>query len=84
MPGTLTELVDDPFRSLVARMRRSSECPKNLAPFAEFRWANYLRNHMRLEMLRAYPEQAIDIARKLVWDGICSQTLKQCRCAKLA
>ena len=84
MPGTLRELVDDPFRSLVARMRRTSECPKNLAPFAEFRWANYLRNHMRLEMLRAYPEQAIDIARKLVWGGICSQALKRCRCTELS
>ena len=84
MPGTLRELVDDPFRSLVARMRRSSECPKNLAPFAEFQWVNHLRNRIRLETLRADPEQAIDIARKLVWDGICSQALKRCRCAELS
>lgn len=80
MPRTLRELGDDPFRSLVARMRRSSKCPKNLAPFAEFQWADYLRNRMDLETLRAYPEQAVKTARKLVRGGLCSPASSQCRC----
>ncbi len=53
MPKALSELTDDPFRGLAARVRRTGEYEKDSTPFAEFRWAEYFRNYITLAALRA-------------------------------
>jgi hypothetical protein len=79
-PETLQDLIDDPYRSLVARLRRNCHCPKYAAPFAEFRWADYLRRHIQIEALKTSPDGALKIAKKLIWEGICSLVSSECRC----
>lgn len=43
LPKTLTALVDDPYRSLAGELRRLGGYAKDMTPFAEFLWADYLR-----------------------------------------
>lgn len=79
-PENLQDLIDDPYRSLVARLRRNCNRPKYAAPFAEFRWADYLRRHIQIEALKTSPDGALKIAKKLIWEGICSLVSSECRC----
>lgn len=69
MPESLGELTDDPFRSLAAQVRREGGYAKDPTPFAEFKCANYLRDHLSFAALRAYPERALKCAMKLMRDG---------------
>jgi hypothetical protein len=69
MPKALSELTDDPFRGLAARVRRSGEHEKDSTPFAEFQWAESFRNYISLSALRTYPERALECAKKLVREG---------------
>jgi hypothetical protein len=69
MPKALSELTDDPFRGLAARVRRTGEHEKDSAPFAEFQWAECFRNYITLPALRTYPERALECAKKLVREG---------------
>jgi hypothetical protein len=69
MPKALSELTDDPFRSLAARVRRTGEYEKDSTPFAEFQWAEYFRNYITLPALRTYPERALECAKKLAREG---------------
>ena len=40
---SVTELVDDPFRSLAGELRRAGGFAKDTTPFSEFLWADFLR-----------------------------------------
>ncbi len=69
MPKVLSELTDDPFRGLTARVRRTGEYGKDSTPFTEFRWAERFRNHTTLAALGTFPERALECAKKLVREG---------------
>jgi hypothetical protein len=69
MPKALSELTDDPFRGLAARVRRSGEHEKDSTPFVEFQWAESFRNYISLPALRTYPERALECAKELVREG---------------
>jgi len=69
IPQSLRELTDDPFRSLAARVRRADEYQKDSRPFAEFKWAEYFRRRLSVEALNAFPELALQCARKLARNG---------------
>jgi hypothetical protein len=43
IPKSITELKDDPFRSLAGELRRSGGFAKDTTPFSEFLWADFLR-----------------------------------------
>jgi hypothetical protein len=43
LPKSITELKDDPFRSLAGELRRSGGFAKDTTPFSEFLWADFLR-----------------------------------------
>jgi hypothetical protein len=47
IPKTLSDLADDPFRSLVGELIRAGGCAKTSTPFFEFLWADYLRRRIR-------------------------------------
>jgi hypothetical protein len=51
IPKTLTELADDPFRSLVGELIRAGGCAKNPAPFFEFLWADFLRRRIKSQLV---------------------------------
>jgi hypothetical protein len=44
IPKYLSELVDDPYRSLAGLARKAGAFDKVNIPFTEFRWADYLRD----------------------------------------
>jgi hypothetical protein len=46
LPKSITELKDDPFRSLAGELRRSGGFAKDTTPFSEFLWADFLRRRI--------------------------------------
>lgn len=82
LPRALEDLADDPFRSLIARLRENCGCPKDDAPFAEFRWADFLRANLKLDLRRSDPALLIKAARKLIRDAWCKNPCAQCRCTE--
>ena len=51
MPATLDGLQDDPFRSLSWAVRKAGGFAKDEAPFSEFRWADFFRSRIPLELV---------------------------------
>jgi hypothetical protein len=47
IPKSVTELKDDPFRSLAGELRRDAGFAKDTTPFSEFLWADFLRRRMK-------------------------------------
>jgi hypothetical protein len=47
IPKSVSDLVDDPFRSLAGELRRSGGFAKDTTPFSEFLWADFLRRRMK-------------------------------------
>ena len=52
IPARVTELVDDPHRSLAGMLRSAGGFAKDTSPFAEFLWADYLRPHISRGQIR--------------------------------
>ncbi len=67
IPKSVTDLVDDPFRSLAGELRRAGGFAKDTTPFSEFLWADFLRRRMKRKLVednfgRAM-EQALQLAK---------------------
>jgi len=43
IPKSITDLADDPYRSLAGEIRRAGGYAKSSVPYTEFLWADYLR-----------------------------------------
>jgi hypothetical protein len=74
-------LIDDPFRSLAGALRRVGGYAKEVLPFSEFLWADFLRRRMRRKDVErdfaAAVEQALALARSEAADylpGWCGPT----------
>jgi hypothetical protein len=52
LPASITELKDDPYRSLAGMLRTAGGFAKDTSPFAEFLWADYLRPHITGAQIR--------------------------------
>ena len=67
IPKKLTDLADDPYRSLVGELIRAGGCAKTGAPFFEFLWADFLRRRIKSQIVEkdfsAGLVEAIDLAR---------------------
>jgi hypothetical protein len=48
IPASLTDMADDPYRTLAARVRVAGGCAKDATPYAEFLWADFYRRHLKL------------------------------------
>jgi hypothetical protein len=59
IPKALTDLADDPFRSLAGELRQAGGYAKDTTPFAEFLWADALRRRMKRKNVEADFEHAI-------------------------
>ena len=53
IPRSVTELVDDPFRSLAGELRRVGGFAKDTTPFSEFLWADFLRRRIKKKLVQA-------------------------------
>lgn len=47
IPSSITKLKDDPYRSLAGELRRVGGYAKDVTPFSEFVWADFLRRHIK-------------------------------------
>jgi hypothetical protein len=56
IPGSIDKLEDDPYRSLAGDLRHAGGYSKDLAPFAEFLWADFLRKRIKPKAIeKDYP-----------------------------
>jgi hypothetical protein len=67
IPASISELVDDPFRSLAGELRRAGGYAKDTTPFSEFIWADFLRRQIkRKEIEKDFPaalRKAVTLAK---------------------
>lgn len=59
LPTWLHGLRHDPFRDIAWAVREAGGFSKSPEPFAEFRWANYFRDHISIRAVRRNYEGAI-------------------------
>ena len=65
IPKALTDLVDDPFRSLAGELRRAGGYAKDTTPFAEFLWADFLRRRIKRKSVETDFSQPFEKALEL-------------------
>jgi hypothetical protein len=65
IPKSVTELVDDPFRSLAGELRRAGGYAKDTTPFSEFIWADFLRRRMKRKLVERDFARAVEQALQL-------------------
>jgi hypothetical protein len=62
LPKSLSDLVDDPFRSLAGELRLAGGYAKDTTPFSEFLWADFLRRRMKRKLVEEDFAQALEKA----------------------
>jgi len=65
IPKSVTELVDDPFRSLAGELRRAGGFAKDTTPFSEFLWADFLRRRLQRKAVETKFDRALEKALQL-------------------
>ena len=65
IPKSVTDLVDDPFRSLAGELRRLGGFAKDATPFSEFLWADFLRRRIKRKLVDVDFDRALTTALKL-------------------
>ncbi|HZC57551.1 MAG TPA: ParB-like protein [Xanthobacteraceae bacterium] len=65
IPKSITELIDDPFRSLAGELRRSGGYAKDTTPFSEFIWAEFLRRRIKRKLAESDFDAALKKALQL-------------------
>lgn len=69
LPKAVADLTDDPFRSLAGALRRTGGCAKDLTPYAEFLWADFLRRRIPARALVTDFDVALEVARGFAADA---------------
>jgi hypothetical protein len=62
IPRKISELKDDPFRSLAGAVRRAGGYAKEAQPFMEFIWADYFRRSFKPKDIRKNWDKTLDEA----------------------
>jgi hypothetical protein len=65
LPKTITELKDDPYRSLAGELRRAGGFAKDTTPFSEFLWADFLRRQVSRKIVEDNFAKAMEKALEL-------------------
>jgi hypothetical protein len=65
LPKTVSDLVDDPYRSLAGALRHAGGYAKDATPYSEFIWADFLRHRIGIEILNRDFNEAVNEAIKL-------------------
>ena len=66
IPKSVSELIDDPFRSLAGELRRAGGFAKDTTPFSEFLWADFLRRRIKRKVVEGNFDHALENALRLV------------------
>ncbi len=69
MPRRLTQLKDDPYRSLAAMVRNAGGFAKDQEPFVEFLWADFFRPRIGVRMIKKQPRSATREGLRLARSG---------------
>lgn len=68
IPKKISQLTDDPFRSLAGAVRKAGGYAKDSRPFTEFIWADYFRKQFRARDIRHHwkrtLEEAVTLSRQ--------------------
>ena len=54
IPKSITDMADDPYRSLAGELRRAGGFAKDTTPFSEFIWADFLRRRIKISLVRGH------------------------------
>lgn len=65
IPKSVSNLIDDPFRSLAGELRRTGGFAKDTTPFSEFLWADFLRRRIKRKLVENDFDRALETAMKL-------------------
>ena len=65
MPQRLSQLKDDPYRSLAGLVRIAGGFAKDQAPFVEFLWADFFRPLVAERLIKKDPRRAVREATRL-------------------
>jgi hypothetical protein len=69
LPEDVRGLVDDPYRSLAGAVRDRGGYEKTSLPFAEFKWAQFFRERLKIASGKDGFDKAVEEALKLVHDS---------------
>ena len=61
----ISDLVDDPYRSLAGELRQAGGFAKDTTPFSEFIWADFLSRRVKLKNIKADFPAALALAVEL-------------------
>ena len=64
IPGSIDKLVDDPYRSLAGDLRHVGGYAKDMTPFSEFLWADFLRTRIKRKSIEKDFDAALAKALK--------------------
>ncbi len=62
IPKDITQLRNDPYRSLAGFVRTAGGYAKDSAPFTEFLWADFFRPQISVDLINQSPKQAVEQA----------------------
>jgi len=65
IPKSVSDLIDDPFRSLAGELRRAGGFAKDTTPFSEFLWADFLRRRIKRKAIENDFDRALENALQL-------------------
>ena len=65
IPKSVSDLIDDPFRSLAGELRRAGGFAKDTTPFSEFLWADFLRRRIKRKAIESNFDHALESALQL-------------------
>jgi hypothetical protein len=65
LPSSIAKLQDDPYRSLSGELRRAGGFAKDITPFSEFLWGDFLRPRIPRKQIEAHFAAALAKAMKL-------------------
>ncbi len=65
IPNSIDKLVDDPYRSLAGDLRHAGGYAKDLTPFSEFLWADFLRARLKVKAIDKDYRAALTAAVKM-------------------
>jgi len=68
IPRSVADLKDDPFRSLAGELRRVGGFAKDITPFSEFLWADFLRRRLSRKSVDQNFEKSLERALELSKD----------------
>jgi hypothetical protein len=67
IPRSISDLEDDPFRSVAGEIRRAGGFAKDTTPFSEFLWADFFRRRLKRKFVerefRAASKKALKLAK---------------------